>query len=96
MDEPEPDATAADSGFSPVVARQATESNALNLGELSLVGVFGAAGSRRALLRLANGRFQTVEVGDRVDGGQVVAISTSQLSYAKSGRTLVLHLLAGN
>jgi Tfp pilus assembly protein PilP len=78
------------------VAQQATQTGAINLSELTLVGLFGAAGARRALLRLPSGRFQTVEVGDRVDGGQVVAISETQMSYVKGSNTITLKLLQSN
>jgi hypothetical protein len=36
-----------------------------------------------------------VEVGDRLDGGRVVAISDKQLIYVKRGRNIVLKLPAG-
>ena len=58
--------------------------------ELNLIGVYGTAGSRRALVRTPTGRFLRVEVGDRLDGGRVAAISETELSYVKNGRTIVL------
>lgn len=74
------------------VARAATDNNAIALGRVSLVGVFGTASNRRALVRMPNGRFRKVSVGDRVDGGQVAAISASSLRYTKSGRTVTLNM----
>jgi hypothetical protein len=37
----------------------------------------------------------TVEVGDRLDGGQVAAIGESSLQYVKRGRTITLEVPAG-
>lgn len=72
------------------VARQATVTGALNLGRTNLIGVFGASNARYALVRESGGRLVRVKVGDRVDGGRVVAIGTSDLSYQRSGETVRL------
>ncbi|WP_298261400.1 hypothetical protein [uncultured Litoreibacter sp.] len=77
------------------VARAATDNNAIALGKVALVGIFGKSSSRRALVRMPNGRFKKVGVGDRVDGGRVAAISESQLKYTKGGRTLTLQMPKG-
>ncbi|MEM9432868.1 MAG: hypothetical protein AAGA12_03025 [Pseudomonadota bacterium] len=77
------------------VARAATENNAIALGRVALVGVFGTASNRRALVRMPNGRFRKVSVGDRVDGGRVAAIGDGQLRYTKGGRTLTLEMPSG-
>ena len=77
------------------VAKAATEKNAINLGQVNLIGVYGTPQSRRALIRLANGRFQKVKVGDRVDGGRVVAISDGELRYQKGGRNVTLKMPRG-
>ncbi|HAV07547.1 MAG TPA: hypothetical protein DEF12_01785 [Rhodobacteraceae bacterium] len=77
------------------VAKAATEKNVLNLSQVNLIGVYGTPQSRRALVRLANGRFQKVKVGDRVDGGRVVAISDAELRYQKGGRNVVLKMPRG-
>jgi hypothetical protein len=74
------------------VARAATDNNAIALGRVSLVGVFGSASNRRALVRMPNGRFKKVSVGDSFDGGRVAAISASSLRYTKSGRTVTLDM----
>ncbi|MFV2053082.1 hypothetical protein [Aliiroseovarius sp. YM-037] len=74
------------------VARQATVQNAINLRQLSLIGVYGTSSQRRALLRLRNGRYVKVEVGDRVDGGRVSAIGDSALQYTKGGRNITLQM----
>lgn len=93
LDEPEPTAVAPKLPTSASVAKQATETNALNLNEMNLIGIYGSTRDRRALIRMPNGRFIKVSVGDRLDGGKVTAISDSQLSYQKGARSYVLKLL---
>lgn len=73
-------------------AREATQRNAINLRKVNLIGVYGTPSSRRALVRLGNGRYRKVEVGDRIDGGKVSAIGESELRYQKSGRAVVLRM----
>ena len=77
------------------VARAATETNAINLSKVNLIGVYGSASERRALIRLKNGRYVKVEVGDRVDGGRVSAIGATELRYTKGGRNITLKLPKG-
>ena len=77
------------------VAREATVRNALNLRKVNLIGVYGTPSNRRALVRLSNGRYRKVEVGDRFDGGRVSAIGDSELRYQKSGRNVVLKMPQG-
>jgi hypothetical protein len=74
------------------VARSATVANAINLRKVNLIGVYGKPSSRRALVRLSNGRYQKVSVGDRIDGGRVAAIGNSELRYTKGGRNVVLSM----
>ena len=69
------------------VSRTATFADAIELGRINLVGVYGSAKNRRALVRLSNGRFVKVQRGDRLDGGQVAQIGETSLSYVKGGRT---------
>lgn len=77
------------------VARQATVNNAINLRRLNLIGVSGPPADRRALVRLPSGRYKTVKVGDRIDGGTVVAIGDSQLRYQKRGNNTTLEMPGG-
>lgn len=74
------------------VARLATTKNALRLNRTSLIGVYGSSSKRRALVRLASGRYVKVKVGQRVDGGKVAAIGEHELRYVKGGRTIVLRM----
>ena len=74
------------------VARSATVKNAINLRQVNLIGVYGKPSARRALIRLSNGRYQKVSIGDRIDGGRVSAIGNSELRYSKGGRNVVLKM----
>ena len=75
------------------VAREATVSNALNLRDINLIGIYGTPNARRALVRLENGRYLKVQVGDRLDGGKVTSISASRLTYQKGNRAYALDVL---
>ncbi|WP_373354142.1 hypothetical protein [Pseudoroseicyclus sp. CXY001] len=77
------------------VASAATVSDAINLRQINLIGIYGRPGDRRALVRLANGRYLRVGVGDQLDGGQVTVIGDSALNYVKRGRTLSLQVAEG-
>ncbi|GAA3854209.1 hypothetical protein [Celeribacter arenosi] len=72
------------------VARAATVKNAINLRQINLMGIYGGGSDRRALVRLPSGRFAKVKEGDRLDGGRVRAISSSELTYVKNGRSITL------
>ena len=74
------------------VTRAATQTRAINLRQINLLGVMGTPSARRALVRLDNGRVVTVEVGERLDGGEVTAIGESELRYNKRGRDVVLRI----
>ncbi|KCV80933.1 hypothetical protein ATO10_14819 [Actibacterium atlanticum] len=74
------------------VAKQATFQNGINLRDLNLIGVYGGAGDRRALVRLSSGRFVKVKVGDRLDGGKVASIGDDYLTYVKGGRNRTLDM----
>lgn len=76
-------------------SKEATVRNAINLRRVNLIGVYGKPSSRRALVRLSNGRYRKVQVGDRIDGGQVSAIGDAELRYQKSGRAIVLKMPRG-
>ena len=74
------------------VATAATDRNVISMRQVSLIGVSGTSSSRSAVVRLSNGRIQTVRVGDSLDGGQVTAISERSLNYSKRGRVITLDL----
>ena len=77
------------------VSRAATMNNAISLRNINLIGVSGSESSRRALVRLASGRFVTVTIGDRLDGGRVAAIGAGSLQYVKNGRNITLDVPQG-
>ncbi|MEP4037496.1 hypothetical protein [Pseudophaeobacter sp.] len=74
------------------VARQATVKNAINLRRINLIGVSGKPSNRQALVLMPSGRTRQVRIGDRLDGGTVVAISDTQLQYQKRGTNTTLKL----
>lgn len=74
------------------VARAATDENILRLNQMNLIGVYGRPQDRRALVRLKNGRYVKVEVGDRLDRGRVTAIGDGELRYQRGGRNIVLRM----
>lgn len=77
------------------VAKSATVKNAINLRSVNLIGVYGRPSSRRALVRLSNGGYKKVTVGDRIDGGRVSAIGNAELRYKKGNRNLTLKMPKG-
>ncbi|EYD74485.1 hypothetical protein Rumeso_03959 [Rubellimicrobium mesophilum DSM 19309] len=77
------------------VAQAATYQDAMALREINLIGVYGQPNARRALVRMGNGSFVRVSVGDRLDGGQVTAIGDNALNYVKRGRTYALAIPGG-
>ena len=77
------------------VAAEATIKDAINLRKINVIGIYGSRSNRRALVRMTTGRRVIVEVGDRLDGGRVAAISDSELRYVKGGRNVVLKIPKG-
>ncbi len=92
IDEPEPTSAAPNIPTRASVAKQATVANVLKLNQVNLISIAGSSSGRRALVRMNNGRVVRVEVGDRLDGGKVAAITDRQLTYVKSGKTIVLEM----
>lgn len=93
LDEPEPDEGIATLPTTRTVAKKSTIANAIDLGDVNLIGVYGSSANRRALVRMPSGRYVKVQVGDRLDGGKVAAIGDNELSYVKRGQTIVLKIL---
>ena len=77
------------------VAKNATFVNAINLSKTNLIGVYGTPSKRYALIRLGNGQYKKVRIGDRVDGGTVAAITESEVRYKKGGRMVSLAMPRG-
>ncbi|MFV0474812.1 MAG: hypothetical protein ACK5MQ_11495, partial [Pikeienuella sp.] len=76
----------------PGIANAATLRDVISLGEMNLLGVFGAGGSRRALLRLPDGQVLRVTRGTVVDGWVVSRIDASSMRITRGGRAKVLNL----
>ncbi len=77
------------------MAKQATFKNAINLSAINLIGVYGTPSSRYALVRMGNGSFKKVKVGDRIDGGKVAAITDKEVRYQKGGKLITLAMPKG-
>jgi hypothetical protein len=94
-DEPESAPERRSAQLTGTVEKKATFSNAYNLSKIGLIGVYGTASERRALIRQSNGRFKQVQVGDRVEGGTVASITADELRYQKGGRMYALKMPQG-
>ena len=77
------------------VAKQATDRRAINTGKVALLGVFGTASQRYAMVRQPGGGVKKVQVGDTIDGGRIAAITNNAVQYQKGGRMLTLALPTG-
>lgn len=95
LDEPEVTSVAPAIPTRASVAKQATFTNAINLSKINLIGVYGTASSRTALIRQSNGKYVKLKVGDKIDGGKVAAIGDKELRYIKNGKTLILEMPKG-
>ncbi len=77
------------------VAKQATQKDALNLSRVALLGIFGTASGRYAMVRQPGGGVKKVVVGDTIDGGRIAAITATAVQYKKGGRMVTLSLPTG-
>ena len=93
--EPEAEAAAPRLPTNASVAKQATTKDALNLSKVALLGIFGTASGRYAMVRQPGGGVKKVGVGDTIDGGRIAAISATAVQYQKGGRMLTLTLPRG-
>ena len=74
--------------------RLATRPAALPLGTTQLIGTMGALGSRRALLRAADGAVRTVARCDIVAGARVMEVERDALRLHHGDRESRLRLVA--
>ncbi len=93
VDEPEPQEGIATLPTTRTVSKKSTLANAIDLGDINLIGIYGSSANRRALVRMPNGRYIKVQVGDRLDGGKVAAITDNELRYVKRGKTYALKMV---
>ena len=77
------------------VIQAATIKNIINFRIINLIGIFGTKRNLNALVRLANGKVRKVKIGDRLNGGRVTNIQKTTLTYAKSGRSIILEMPRG-
>jgi hypothetical protein len=92
LDEPQTASAAPSIPTKANVAKQATFVNAINLSKMNLIGTYGTDSRRTALIRQSNGRYKKVEVGDRIDGGTIKAITETEVRYQKGGKLLTLKM----
>lgn len=94
LDDAEPEASfdVASLPTSASVAEAATIENGLDRADVSLIGIYGTESRRRALIRLASGRYERVTVGDTFSGYKVAAIGNDAIRLVKGGRELVLRM----
>lgn len=64
----------------------ATVQTDLDLGKINLIGIHGQTEFLRALVRLPNGELRNLYVGSSVEGGKVVEITNSSLTYIKENK----------
>jgi hypothetical protein len=76
----------------PAVAAAATTQTGLSRNQVSLIGVFGTANRRHALVRMPNGAIQRVQVGDQVQGAQVAAVTADSVRLRSGGRETILRM----
>lgn len=74
------------------VASVATIRDGLDLGNLSLIGIFGKSNQRHALMRTAQGRIEKVTNGQRIGGWTVASIGDDGVRIQKRSKTKVLRL----
>lgn len=75
----------------PHTADAATQSKALPLFGLTLLGTVLSPRTAKALLRLS-GRIKQVSAGDQVAGHTVIAITDGSIQLARSGNIETLHI----
>lgn len=75
-----------------IAADLATQHGVLPLRKLHLIGVTGAEGARRALLRAPSGQIQTVQVGDTVRTQTIVAIDVDAVILSGRQGAQTLHM----
>lgn len=76
----------------PGSVRSAATEQGLPLDKTALIGILNLDGNRKALLRLPDGRYKSVVIGDVLDGWRVSAIGNDAMRVSKDGtdRTLPL------
>jgi hypothetical protein len=73
-------------------AAATTRHRGFSRGNMALIGVFGSASERHALVRLPNGSVESVRPGDRIQGAQVAAVGNDSVRLTGRGRETLLRL----
>ena len=77
------------------IVKLATQKNAINKRKLNVLSIYSRGSEKRAIVLFPTGQTKLVKVGDRLDGGRVAAIGTSEIRYIKGGNNLVLKIPQG-
>lgn len=77
------------------VAAAATTKDGIQINRTQIIGTIGAGKASRALVRLSNGKVITLRLGDKINGGQIVEIGDSRITYVEGGRSKQLSVLGG-
>ena len=77
------------------IVKLATQKNAINKRKLNVLSIYSRGSEKRAVVLFPTGQTKLVKVGDRLDGGRVAAIGTTEIRYIKGGNNLVLKIPQG-
>ena len=77
------------------IVKLATQKNAINKRKLNVLSIYSRGSEKRAIVLFPTGQTKLVKVGDRLDGGRVAAIGTTEIRYVKGGNNLVLKIPQG-
>ena len=77
------------------IVKLATKKNAINKRKLNVLSIYLRGSEKRAIVLFPTGQTKLVKVGDRLDGGRVAAIGTTEIRYIKGGNNLVLKIPQG-
>ena len=77
------------------IIKLATKKNAINKRKLNVLSIYLRGSEKRAIVLFPTGQTRLVKVGDRLDGGRVAAIGTTEIRYIKGGNNLVLKIPQG-
>ena len=77
------------------IVKLATQKNAINKRKLNVLSIYSRGSEKRAIVLFPTGQTKMVKVGDRLDGGRVAAIGTTEIRYIKGGNNLVLKIPQG-
>jgi hypothetical protein len=81
-------------GSAPATVRAAATDRGLPLDKTALIGILNLDSGRKALLRMPDGRYRSVVVGDVLDGWRVSAIGVDAMRVTRSGQDLTLLLVS--